>query len=73
MLGHLYKMAGFIAKQVVGNQLKSVKGNYARQYLYKMAGFIVKQKVGNQLKSVKGNCARSSVQDGWLYSQAGGG
>ena len=47
MLGHLYKMAGFIAKQVVGNQLKSVKGNYARPYLYKMAGFIVKQKVGN--------------------------
>ena len=29
MLGHLYKMAGFIAKQMVGNQLKSVKGNYA--------------------------------------------
>ena len=30
MLGHLYKMAGFIAKQMMGNQLKSVKGNYAR-------------------------------------------
>ena len=33
MLGHLYKMAGFIAKQMVGNQLKSVKGNYARPSL----------------------------------------
>ena len=30
MLGHLYKMAGFIAKQMEGNQLKSVKGNCAR-------------------------------------------
>ena len=30
MLGHMYKMAGFIAKQMVGNQLKSVKGNCAR-------------------------------------------
>ena len=29
MLGHLYNMAGFIAKQIVGNQLKSVKGNCA--------------------------------------------
>ena len=29
MLGHLYKMAGFIAKQMVGNQLGSVKGNCA--------------------------------------------
>ena len=30
MLGHLYKIAGFIAKQMVGKQLKSVKGNCAR-------------------------------------------
>ena len=30
MLGYQYKMAGFIAKQMVGNQLKSVKGNCAR-------------------------------------------
>ena len=30
MLDHLYKMAGFIAKQVVGNQLKSVRSNCAR-------------------------------------------
>ena len=29
MLVHLYKVAGFIAKQMVGNQLKSVKGNCA--------------------------------------------
>ena len=33
MLGHLYKMAGFIAKQMVGSQLKSVEGNYARPSL----------------------------------------
>ena len=33
MLGHLYKMAGFIAKQMVGNQLKSVKGNCARPFV----------------------------------------
>ena len=30
MLGHLYKMAGFIDKQMAGNQLKSVKGYCAR-------------------------------------------
>ena len=30
MLGHHYKVAGFIAKQMVGSQLKSVEGNYAR-------------------------------------------
>ena len=72
MLGHLYKMAGFIAKQMVGNQLKSVEV-IVLGHLYKMAGFIAKQMVGNQLKSVKGNCASSSLQGSWLYSQADGG
>ena len=43
---------------MVGNELKSVKGNCARPYQYKMAGFIAKYMVGNQLKSFKGNCAR---------------
>ena len=42
MLGPLYKLAGFIAKQIVGNQLKSVKRNCARPYQYKIAGFIAK-------------------------------
>ena len=42
MQGHLKKMAGFIAKQMVGNLLKSVKGNCARpslqgSWLYRQA------------------------------------